>query len=245
MNTKTNWVPTDNRFVAFFDILGFKEMVMRFSHNEIYSKLSEISKTKKWLEEISIAHNAIEKVGNGEIYTVSFSDSFVIFSKNDDAENFKFFLIAIRWFFAKSIEKNIPLKGGIAHGEISLNKSEQIYFGQPIIDAYLIEEDVNYLGIACHYTIDKYIFENYASLPVDIIDKVIFDCPTPLKSGKINHKNIDWFRMLSILDNIKDKTAKEKTDAIKDVITNFRLTSSGSPRRYVDNTLEVLNLRRP
>ncbi len=244
-NTKTNWIPTDKRFVAFFDILGFKDMVMRFSHNEIYSKLSEISKTKKWLENLANSSDVEDEVGNGDIYTVSFSDSFVIFSKTDDAENFKFFLVAIRWFFAKAIDNNIPLKGGIAHGEISINKSEQIYFGQPIIDAYLIEEDVNYLGIASHYTIDKYISENYNSLPMNFIDKVVFDCPTPLKSGKIDHKNIDWFIMLSVLDSMKDKSKNEKTDAIKNVITSFRLTSSGSPRRYVDNTLDVLKQRRP
>ena len=32
---RTNWIPTDKRFVAFFDILGFKDLVMRTSHSEI------------------------------------------------------------------------------------------------------------------------------------------------------------------------------------------------------------------
>lgn len=240
--TKTNWVPTDNRFVAFFDILGFKDLVMRSSHNEIYEKLNGISKTKKWLENLANNSDVQDKIGNGEIYTVSFSDSIVLFSKNDDIENFKFFLVAVRWLFAKAIENNTPMKGGIAYGEISLNKSEQIYFGQAIIDAYLIEEDVNYFGVTAHNSIDKYIKDNQNDLDLNYIETILFDCSTPLKCGKIEHKNIDWFRKLTVLEELEDHD--EKTKAIEDVIKSFRMTSSGSPRRYVDNTLEVLKFRR-
>ena len=32
-------VTTASRFVAFFDILGFKDMVMKSSHNDILEKL--------------------------------------------------------------------------------------------------------------------------------------------------------------------------------------------------------------
>jgi len=240
--TKTNWVPTDNRFVAFFDILGFKDLVMRSSHSEIYEKLNGISKTKKWLENLANESDVQDKIGNGEIYTVSFSDSIVLFSKNDDFENFKFFLVAVRWLFAKAIENNTPMKGGIAYGEISLNKSEQIYFGQAIIDAYLIEEDVNYLGVTAHNSIDKYINDNEDSLDMEYIQALLFDCSTPLKCGKIEHKNVDWFRKLTVVEELEDQD--EKTKAIEKVIKSFRMTSSGSPRKYVDNTLEVLKLRR-
>ena len=150
--------------------------------------------------------------------------------------------MAVRWFFAKAIENYTPMKGGIAHGEISLNKSEQIYFGQAIIDAYLIEEDVNYLGVVAHNSIDRYISENESDLDIDYINSILFDCLTPLKCGKIEHKNIDWFSKLLVLENLKDEL--EKIEAIKKIIKRFRMTSSGSPRRYIDNTLEVVKIRR-
>ena len=239
---RTNWIPTDKRFVAFFDILGFKDLVMRSSHSEIYDKLNDISKTKKWLENLSNESNVQEKIGNGEIYTVSFSDSIVLFSKNDDLENFKFFLVAVRWFFAKAIENNTPMKGGIAHGEISLNKSEQIYFGQAIIDAYLIEEDVNYLGVVADNSIDKFIADNESDLDMNYINAILFESQTPLKCGKIEHRNVDWFRKLSILDELENE--KDKTEAIEKTIKAFKMSCSGSPRRYVDNTIEVLKIRR-
>lgn len=242
MKKKTIWTPTDKRFVAFLDILGFKDMVMRSSHIDIYAKLDKLSKAKKAIEEATKNYDLDDKVGNGEIYTVSFSDSIVVFSKTDDLDNFKFFLVAVRWIFAKAIENEIPLKGGIAHGEISLNKSEQIYFGQAIIDAYQLEEDVNYFGITAHFSIDKYIADNKDKLDMNYINSIVFDCMTPLKSGQIEHKNIDWFVKLDKVMNTEEENIKTKE--IKKIITDYRMTCSGSPRKYVDNTLQVLNIRR-
>lgn len=235
---KTKWIPTDRRFVAFFDILGFKDLVMRSTHNQIYEKLNQISKTKKWLEDLANDESTQYKVGNGEIYTVSFSDSIVLFSKNDDHENFIFFLVAVRWFFAKAIDNKIPMKGGIACGEISLNKSEQIYFGQAIIDAYLIEEDVNYFGVTAHNSIEEYINENESELDMEYVNTILFDCLTPLKCGKIEHKNVNWFLKLKEIEDIND--VKKMKSVSEEVVKEFRNRTSGAPRKYIDNTLEVL-----
>lgn len=239
---KTIWTPTDKRFVAFFDILGFRDMVMRTSHQEIYAKLDKLSKATKGIEKIQFTEDYNEQVGNGEIYTVSFSDSLVLFSKTDDIDNFKFFLVAVRWVFAKAIENFIPIKGGISYGEVSLNKSEQIYFGQPIIDAYLTEEDVNYFGVVCHFSIDKFIADNYDQLDMDYINSIIFESVTPLKSGQITHKNIDWFTKLNRVMETNEESSQKQ--AIIEILENFRNSSSGSPRRYIDNTLQVLDNRR-
>ncbi len=136
-----NWLPTDNRFVAFIDILGFKDLVMRNTHSHIYELLSEISKLRNKID--NWINKGEDRYLNAELYTVSFSDSIVIFSKSDSIEDFDLFTYGVKWLFAKAIEKSIPMKGALAHGEISLNKSSQIYFGQPIIDAYLLEEEEN------------------------------------------------------------------------------------------------------
>lgn len=238
--SKTNWKPTDNRFVAFFDILGFKDLVNRSTHNEIYEQLGEISKIKKLLEDLPDDLKSKQKIEDAEIYIVSFSDSIVLFSKNDSSSNFKYFLVAVRWLFAKTIESKIPLKGGIAHGEISLNKSEQIYFGQPIIDAYLIEEDVNYLGVVAHNSINKYIANNADNIEKNYIDNILVDIKTPLKCGTIEHTNVNWFNKISFGEEDEIENA-EKKKIIEEIIKRFRLSSTGSPRRYIDNTLDVLN----
>src|SRR5690606_25464457 len=116
-NIPTKWKTSDLRFVAFLDLLGFKDKVMRKTHQEIYEELSKISKLKELVEKKSTLKTK-EKYWDADVYVVSFSDSIVIFSKNDSYENFEYFLIALRAVFSNSIRHKIALKGGFAHGEI-------------------------------------------------------------------------------------------------------------------------------
>ena len=53
---------------------------------------------------------------------------------------------------------------------------------------------------------------------------------TPLKSGYIIHRNINWFRIMKI-GGFED---------LKKQIESFRAKTSGPPRKYIDNTLEIL-----
>jgi hypothetical protein len=236
---KTNWKTTDSRFVGFIDLLGFKDKVMRKSHSEIYDELSKISNAKKDIEDVTRNIDDSDYFNDSDIYIVSFSDSIVMFSKNDDYKNFEYFLVMLRYLFSKAISHGIALKGGIAHGEISINKSEQIYFGQPIIDAYLIEEDVNYLGVTCHNSIDAYLKANNSNVDSStLIGGLLFETSTPLKCGKIVHFNLDWFVMLP---NEVTASKENLIIEIQEILKNFNQTVSGSPRKYVDNTLELFN----
>jgi CRISPR/Cas system-associated protein Cas5 (RAMP superfamily) len=229
---KTNWKPTDDRFVAFLDILGFKDLVMRKSHEEIYQSLNQISKSKKLIEKAALE---IDSVGDAEVYVVSFSDSIVIFSKNDSIENFRYFLLATRWLFTGAFNKQIPIKGAMAHGEISLNKTEQIYFGQPIIDAYLMEEDVNYMGVVAHNSIDEYIANIKNQEEKDKFENILIEEKTPLKCGLLTHTNLNWFRIIKP----KDKDNFDIQD-IKDKINLFKKSASGTARKYIDNSISFL-----
>ncbi|MFZ1705871.1 MAG: hypothetical protein WAT79_16110 [Saprospiraceae bacterium] len=229
---KTNWKPTDDRFVAFLDILGFKDLVMRKSHEEIYQSLNQISKSKKLIEKAALE---LDSVGDAEVYVVSFSDSIVIFSKNDSIENFRYFLFATRWLFTGAFNKQIPIKGAIAHGEISLNKTEQIYFGQPIIDAYLMEEDVNYMGVVAHNSIDEYVANINNQEEKDKFKNLLIEEKTPLKCGLLTHTNLNWFRIIKP----KDKDKFDIQD-IKDKINLFKYSASGTARKYIDNSISFL-----
>jgi hypothetical protein len=211
---------------------------MRKTHDEIYEELTKISKLKDLVEKNSLLKNK-KRFFESDVYVVSFSDSIVIFSKNDTFENFEYFLVALRAIFSNSIRAKIALKGGFAHGEISLNKTSQIYFGQPIIDAYLIEEDVNYLGVVADSSIDQYLNSNKTLCDESkIVNKLIFEEKTNLKSGKITHKNLDWFILTQ--RDYENLTPEKKIDNIVELINSFYCTVSGSPRRYVDNTKDVL-----
>ena len=135
------------------------------------------------------------------------------------------------------MKKKLAVKGGISYGEVSLNKSEQIYFGQPIIDAYLLQEDVNFIGVVCHYTINEYMKINNLSSDINIALRFI---ETPLKSGYIKHLILDYyFFTLKMSDRQLDK--ERRLSEIKKQFEEFYTTVSGSPRRYIDNSIKLID----
>jgi len=227
-----NWLPTAERFVVFIDLLGFKDLVLRNSHEKVYSIMSELSNLKEDLQEITGGNENLDpKYHDKELYTTSFSDSIIIFSKDDSPESLNIISVTAAVLIAEAIEKQIPMKGAIAHGLISVNKGKQIYFGQPIIDAYLIQEELSYFGIVAHNSIDHYLQNNR-------IDPLILshfkDIKTPFKYGSITHNNINWF------ESISSDTKKRKI-IFYSYMNGLKKSTSGLPRRYVDNTIEVFD----
>lgn len=219
INALEGWKLTNNRFVAFLDIMGFKDMVARSSHQEILEKLIGLSaianttKTKGWMK--------------NNIHITIFSDSIIVFSKDDSYEAADIFIWVVRFLICRIIEFKMGVKGGIAFGELTVNPALQLYFGQPLIDAFQLEEELQYYGVVLHHTaeakiikLDSKIMPNFAVFP------------TKLRQGTISHMNLSWF---SLANNVKDTgfDAKRLLNAIK-------LTVSGAPRRYIDNTVEAI-----
>ena len=228
-NKKKPWYPTDKRFICFLDIMGFKDMVMRNSHEEIYDLLTELSKHRNSLENTNLP----EKYDPDSLKTVSFSDTIVVFTKDDSVECLELLTLSVSWLFAKAMEGGIPMKGAISLGEMSINIARQIFFGQPLIDAYLLEEDVAFYGIVIHNTVEKFLNENPLN---DVFKKRYVECLTPLKSGKINHLILDW---VIALDD--DEINIPVKDLSLSLMKKQRERTSGSPRKYIDNTIEVIN----
>ncbi len=216
---KTPWVTTTNRYVAFLDIMGFKDMVARMSHKEIYEKLNAIN-------------DAQSQISFDDVYITKFSDSIVIFSRNE--YSLISFRAVVNYIFVNCIINAIPIKGAIAFGEISVNKSKAIFFGQPLIDAYLLEEDLHYYGIACHHSAEVKMKEDERNLFLSNY----FEKLTPFKSGMINHINLNWFKY-AIEDYYWDNT--DSKYRIRNYITDLYRNVSGAPRKYIDNTLKMFD----
>ena len=227
---KEQWMPTAERFVCFLDIMGFKDMVMRNSHESIYKMLSDFSVKRDTLDN---ARGLPQPYEIDSLKTVCFSDSIIIFTKNDTKECLELLLMAISWLFAEAIESGIPLKGAISHGKLSVNISRKIFFGQPLIDAYLLEEEVEFYGIVIHNTVEKILNKSFPSLRDIGICK---DCNVPLKPGKIQHYILDWAYNMD-----KGNGSESAKDKILRLMKKQREQTVGGPRRYIDNTLNVFN----
>lgn len=216
-------LPSDNktaeRFVAFLDIMGFKDRVARSDHNDLLNQLSEFNK-----DIISY----IGKYQNSEIQLAQFSDSIVLFSNDDSIASLDTLAEVTRGIMQSAINRQIPIKGAIARGVITCDFPKQLFFGQALIDAYLLEENINYYGILVHHTAENAVINS------NEINNLFKDIKAPLKSGKISHYELSWY-----LDDDNMKS-DAKIEEINEALKGIRETVSDAPRKYIDNTLDVI-----
>lgn len=227
MKSEGKWQVTGKRFVAYLDIMGFKDFVARYDHKTIYFLMKDISKI---ITAVNYPINSGLPV-NPDVYTLNFSDSIFIFSKDDSPESFESFSASTSYLFGGCIERTIPLKGSIAFGTISVDKDQHVYFGQPIIDAYMLQDEVDYYGIVAHHSFEKYYRELKNK---EMAESYYFNIKTPLKSGFVEHINLDWSFGFDHAVKIRER----KTDILHQ-IDSLKILTSGGTRRYIDNTKEV------
>lgn len=202
---------TTERYIVFLDIMGFKDRVARTKHEDLLSMLNDFNQ--------SISRHILKHKEQG-IRLSQFSDSILIYSSDNSRNSLQIISEVSSEVMATAISLGIPLKGAIAKGIITCDTSKQLYFGQALIDAYLLEENVKYYGILAH-----------SSVEADIKDMekngftLFRDIEAPLKSGTVSHYEICWYN--------NDQTAEEN-------LRKIRETVSGDPRKYIDNSLKVI-----
>ena len=191
------------------DVMGFKDMVARNPHNVIGEKLQNL------LIFISDLIN-----NKGSIFSSIFSDSIYFFTSDDKQTTLKSLIEVLSKVMKYALSIGLPMKGAIAMGEVSVDLVKNLTFGQPLIDAYLIEESIVLYGIVIHNSVEdivrKKAFQNY-----------VMDTKIPLKSGTASHYILRWWR----------NDLKKSQQLVRDI----RLSVSDSPRRYIDNTLDLMD----
>ena len=151
--SKSKWKITTKRYVGFIDIMGFKDMVAKQTHKEVYDKLLKIAEFKNIAQKRNIASRNPPKV-------FIFSDSIIVFSKDDSDLSLTELLLNIGHLTQLLLKNTIPFKGAIASGEISVDEKNSIFFGQPLIDAYLLEEELGIYAVAVHHSAEKAILNS-------------------------------------------------------------------------------------
>ena len=217
---------TKNRFVAFLDIMGFKERVARNDHDVVLNEL-EIFQS-----------NISQYVGyhrDADIQLALFSDSILIYSQDDTIDSLHALadITSHIMMYAIQQENPIPLKGAIAAGKTTCNHIKQLYFGQALIDAYLLEENIKYYGVLVHHSAEKYLLQSKFDEFRDI--------KAPLKGGDIAHYELNWYTIkLDLFETIEGQKQAIPQKDVPSCLKNLRLTVSDEPRKYIDNTKRVI-----
>ncbi|MEQ8554385.1 MAG: hypothetical protein RIC06_00835 [Cyclobacteriaceae bacterium] len=221
---ESNWLNECERYIGFVDIMGFKDLVARSSHSDVYGLLLFLTTNKNLIEGLEgmyINEGIIDSTDR--VASVTFSDSIIFITKGNEFEDLVCLVKVLKLFHLTAVEKKIPIKGAISHGLFTANFEQSIFFGQPLIDACLLHDQLYYYGIITDNNTDKKIeaFKKSDSHRMDEID--LFWGLSPLKSGSVFHHNV----------NLASHPENE--------LKNLYNSVSGIVRKYVDNTLSMFN----
>jgi hypothetical protein len=221
-------IETPKRFVAWFDIMGFKDLVLRNKHQHILLQLESLKEVLGKLENANsntMPYLRDSNIEEDQTRSFTFSDSIAIFSKSDHYNDLLKIILDSYYLLRKAIEIGICIKGAFSHGEITVDFDNSLFFGQPIIDAYLLHDELEMYNII----MDNNFERRYKELVSDNdpLKSIIHFYKTPLKSGKITH---------GLLQPTK-KDHQKQISNLKELYLNV----SGRPRIYIDNTLEFLD----
>lgn len=221
------WEISTNRYVGIVDIMGFKDMLSRLSHNEVYELMKKTSKSVSSVQSVFSVDYESGSDFDINVTMMLYSDSIMIFTRDDHQHSLENIIASISTLSESLFSDGIPHKGAIAFGQMALDFDNSIFFGQPLVDAYLLQEELKFYGIAVHGSVEK----------KDVVfdDESIIEYNCPFKTGSAKHLTIAPGVSLSA------EFDENTIDTLIQKVSKLRKDTSGSLRKYIDNTLDYLN----
>lgn len=221
------WTVTCNRFVGMIDIMGFKDLVSRNSHEKVYKMMLKVSEamtnTQFWYgTDFDKNDNPLEKV-----IFMTYSDSIIVYSQNNSAECADMFIGCMSGLSEELFKNGVPHKGSVAFGKMTVDFDNAIFFGQPLIDAYLIQDELQFYGTVAHSTAE--FNKNFKN------DDNVIEYNCPFKTGTANHLTITPGSFIT-----KDPIDIKEIEKLTKSIQKLKINTSGGLRNYIDNTLKYI-----
>lgn len=218
---QSSWLEDRERLILYADIMGFKERVLTTNHFDLRKSLLNFMDSFNRKMKPLLTGNYIKYV--------QFSDSIIIVANGTDSKMFNIITKAAICLMHGAMSHGFPIKGVLAMGQFTFDEKSELYFGKPLVDAYILHDEVYYYGIVAHHSVEPFIKKySYLNLPY---------CkdPIPLKKGKTSHYHLSWqyFKL-----NLSTCTISPKAEKW---LATIEEKVSGTPRIYVDNTRFVIN----
>jgi len=215
------------RYIAYFDVMGFKDFAYRNPHQELVRLLQLLSNSVSAFDSVNAKSRTQNLLGGitslqeqaEDVFakSVLFSDTVLFYTDSDTDADLERILATAHAFLGSSFQDKIPIKGALAHGDFEVDKTNSIYCGRPLIDAYELAEEVYCYAAILHHTIEAKLNQSRT------VSALVFEGKVPLKSGHVTHKYIN----------------PSRDEGFKESLSTLYLSASGRVRRYVDNTAEL------
>jgi hypothetical protein len=143
--------------IAMLDILGFRQLVKTRRLSWLVDQLDFLFAAAEPKEASCGLLSADDRVRERDLTLghLHFSDTRMLWTPPMDTEDGDFNVLAfshicntVANLIALALINGVPLRGGLALGECYINPAKQLAVGQPIVDAYLLEQEQEWLGAA-------------------------------------------------------------------------------------------------
>lgn len=244
------------KYVAFLDILGFKQYMKKASHNEALSYMKSFSKVTKniW------SNSADSKYISGLIV----SDSVVIYTNETSKAALDALLSLIKEICEYQFTRNsILLRGGITKGEFT-DKSlesegtlkEGLIVGQAYIDAYLLEGSAKVIGVvlssevtadAEEYGLGSYISRNDEKSLESVLSYVTPDFLLNLKNltnfvdAGMKSKWLPHYYNTLYFAFRREKNKEKVNQIFYDILQQLQLSKNGWSKvdEFIENSFQT------
>ena len=157
-NSEASWSVTADRFIGFFDIMGFSKLVRDAGddHRKLYSVMRGLHEAANLAENLEVHGDSHSQVlssleaPSGQLKAVQFSDSVLAITVDASPASSLLIQLASQVLFLHALKHGVILRGAIARGTVTADFQRSIFFGQPIVDGYMLEEAQQWYGIAIH-----------------------------------------------------------------------------------------------
>lgn len=182
--------------IALCDILGFSDLVKSNPLDGVVDKVLgwfrqalHFSINKNGWPESVPTFDEINK--NSKIGLAWFSDTILLFTREDTDENLQELLQTVEWLLFGTMYYTTRIRAGIAYGDAFIDTKNAMYVGVPIVEAYQLEQQQQWSGAALSESA-------YDRIPEFARNGRLADWPilpynVPLKENKtINTLAVNW-----------------------------------------------------
>jgi hypothetical protein len=140
------------RYVAHVDMLGMSGLTV---HNPTlaWAAVSKMTEAKKKVISYSLTVDDHNVVVSEHVAAFTFSDTILLFTKGEEPDDLRALLTVCLELFAQVLHGSIPVRMGVAHGVFVFNHEEGLFVGPPLVEAYKLGEEAQWIGALVDSTV--------------------------------------------------------------------------------------------
>ena len=184
-----------NRYVAHVDMLGMSGLMLK-DPKLAWAAVSKMAQAKERIFGLSSTVGGRRVILKDHVAAFTFSDTILLFTKSDDADDLRAVLMVCLELFAQVLHGSIPVRIGVAHGHFVFNGDEGLFVGPPLVNAYRLGEAAQWIGAV----LDTIVADRTRKLQPEFLSHgdclpLVVDWEVPVKSGGTeSHPVLSWPR---------------------------------------------------